>query len=240
MDDASFDRLWGAIDAECRDLGVSVVTGHTARYAGCSFPWVGAATGMAVGDPEELVRPDGARPGDDLVVTNGPAVEAVGLFATLFPGAVADAGAPLSTARERLDDTGAVRDALVAAAAGEVTAMHDATEGGLLGALEEVTESAGVGAKIDAAAVPRLPGVAATCEALGMNLWRATTSGTLVIAVDPEDTAAVLEAVRERGTAAAAIGSVTEGSGLAFEGEPPAEDGEGSWAVYERLLDASG
>ena len=50
MTDGEFDRLWAAVDAECRDLGVSVVTGHTARYPGASYPWVGAATAMAVGD----------------------------------------------------------------------------------------------------------------------------------------------------------------------------------------------
>ena len=42
MTDEEFGRLWEAVDAECRALGVSVVTGHTARYPGAEFPWVGA------------------------------------------------------------------------------------------------------------------------------------------------------------------------------------------------------
>ena len=69
MSNEEFAAVWRTIDEEARDLGTSVVAGHTARYAGCSYPWVGGATVMAVGDPEEIVRPDGARPGDDLVVT---------------------------------------------------------------------------------------------------------------------------------------------------------------------------
>ncbi|MFC6726965.1 AIR synthase related protein, partial [Halobium palmae] len=44
MTDEEFAEVWGAIDDECRDLGVSVVTGHTARYAGVSYSWVGGAT----------------------------------------------------------------------------------------------------------------------------------------------------------------------------------------------------
>jgi len=32
-----------------------------------------ALTGLGVGDHEDIVRPDGARPGDDIVVTTGPA-----------------------------------------------------------------------------------------------------------------------------------------------------------------------
>ena len=240
MGDDEFDRFWGAIDAECEDLGVSVVTGHTARYAECSFPWVGAATGIAVGDPETIVRPDGARPGDDVLVTKGPAVEAVGLLTTLFPDAVGLSGAALETAQARLDDVGAVRDALVAAASGEVTAMHDATEGGLFGAFAETADSAGVRLSIERDAVPWLDGVETACETLGMDPWRATTSGTLVIAVDPADTDAVIGALRGRGTVVERVGRVEAGTGVSVDGErlgPP--EGDSSWAIYERLRDAT-
>ncbi len=237
ISDAEFDRLWAGIDAECRDLGTAVVTGHTARYTGSSFPWVGAATGFAIGDPDEVIRPDGARPGDDLVVTKGPAVEAVGLLTTLFPDLIELPAPALTTAQSRLDDVGAVRDALTAAAAANVTAMHDATEGGLLGAFHEVAASAGVRLSIDTDSVPRLPGVDIACKALDMDPWRATTSGTLVIAVDPDDTNAVLGALGDRGTPVAVVGSVESGTGVELDGgefEPPS--GDASWPVYERLL----
>ena len=236
MTDAEFATLWEAIHRECRALGVAVVTGHTARYAGCSFPWVGAATAIAVGDPDDIVRPDGARPGDDLLVTNGPAVEAVGLLSTLFPDAVP--GKVRETAQRRLDDVGAVRDALAAAEAGRVTAMHDATEGGLLGALHEVAEGAGVRLVVESDSVPVLPAVLDTADALGMDPWRATTSGTLVIAVDPGDTDAVVGALERRQTAVEIVGRVERGTGVVLDGEasePPSADS--SWEVYERLLE---
>lgn len=238
--DAEFDRLWDAIDAKCRNLGISVVTGHTARYADASFPWIGAATGIAVGDPEAIVRPDSACSGDDLLVTNGPAVEAVGLLTALFPDTVPLSGTELETAQSRLDDVGVVRDALVAAAAGEVTAMHDATEGGLFGAFDEMAETAGVRFAIDTDAVPWLPGVETACEALEMDPWRATTSGTLVIAVDPADTDVVVETLREQETTVARVGRVEAGSGVELEdGTFESPDGDSSWPVYERLLEAS-
>ena len=241
MTDGEFDRLWAAVDAECRDLGVSIVTGHTARYPGASYPWVGAATAMAVGAHDDVVRPDGARPGDDLLVTKGPAVEAVGLLSTLFPEAVPLEGEALSTAQARLDEASCVRDAVAAAAAGEVTAMHDATEGGLLGALHEMSEAAGVRLAVDADAVPLRPGVETACEALEMDPWQATTSGTLLIAVDPADTDAVVDALEMRETPVGVAGRVEAGSGVVVDGADAAEpDGDSSWAVYERLLAASG
>ncbi|MFC6725964.1 AIR synthase related protein, partial [Halobium palmae] len=53
--DEQFRTLWETFDREARDLGVSVVTGHTARYAGCNYPMVGGATALAVGDPDDVV-----------------------------------------------------------------------------------------------------------------------------------------------------------------------------------------
>ncbi|MFB6220354.1 MAG: AIR synthase-related protein [Halolamina sp.] len=234
-----FDALWSAIDAECRALGTNIVTGHTAQYPGASFPWVGAATAMAVCEPGSVVRPDGARPGDRLLVTRGPAVETTGLFASLYPEALGERGLDASTvaaAAERLEEVRLVRDAVAAADAGDVSAMHDATEGGLLGAFCEMAGSAGVRFEVSTEDVPLRPGVEAVCDALGIDPWKATTSGTLVIAVGPEDTEAVRSALEARGTPVGVAGEVVPGDGVAFRGEewsePPRDP---SWDAYAEL-----
>lgn len=238
MTDEQFGAVWEAIDRECRDLGVEVVTGHTARYEGCSFPWVGHGTALAVGTHEEIIFPDGAEPGDEILVTKGPAVESVGLLTTLFPDQVALDESDLATAQARLDETGAVRDAMTIAATGRVKAMHDATEGGLVGAFHEMASSAGVQFRIDTDEIPVRPGVHTAADALGMDPWRATSSGTLVIAVDPDDTEAVLDALNAQGTPAGVAGRVAAGKGVVVDGtatDPPA--GDASWPLYERLLE---
>lgn len=239
LSDDEFATVWGAIHDECADLGVDIVTGHTARYAGCSFPWVGAATALAVGDHDALIRPDGARPGDDLVVTTGPAVEAASLFASLFPERIDCDPGVVDRVAARLDDLDGVRDALAAADTGGVTAIHDVTEGGLLGALHEMAGGAGVRFDVDADRVPTDSDVLTLCETLGMEPWTATSSGSLLIAVDPASTESVLRALRDRDTSASVIGRVESGSGVVRDGkstEPPA--GDSSWPVYETLLDA--
>ena len=53
---------WRGLADYAEELGVAVVAGHTARYAGIDTSWVGAATALGVGDFEDLIRPDGARP----------------------------------------------------------------------------------------------------------------------------------------------------------------------------------
>jgi len=237
--DEQFDALWTGIHEECRALGTSIVTGHTARYPGAELPWVGAATAMAVCDPATVVRPDGARPGDTLLVTRGPAVETTGLFASLYPEALRERGLDASTvaeAAERLEEVRLVRDAVTAAEAGDVSAMHDATEGGLLGAFCEMAGSAGVHFDIDPEDVPVRPGVEAVCEALEVDPWTVTTSGTLVAAVSPEDAEAVRAALEARGTPVGFAGEVVAGSGVSFRGvewtEPPRDP---SWDAYATL-----
>ncbi|QIB75164.1 hydrogenase expression protein [Halogeometricum borinquense] len=241
FEDESFATLWTAMHEEAEDLGVSIVTGHTARYSGCSFPWVGGATALAVGDHEDVIRPDGARVGDDVLVTKGPAVEATGLLTTLFPDQFDLPEATLRAAQSRLDEAECVRDAMTASAVGGVHAMHDATECGLFGALNEVADGAGVQLDISTDEIPIRPGVEETCEFLGMDPWTATTGGTLVLAVDPDSTAAVISALESEGTPVGVAGTVREGSGVTVDGEEvPHPDVDPSWAAYEELMRQSG
>lgn len=233
MTDEAFATVWQTIDSELTDLGASVVTGHTARYEGCSYPWIGGMTAFAVGDPAEIIRPDGTQPGDRILITNGPGVEAVGLLTTLFGEQMDLPEETLAMAKERLADARTVRDAITAAAAGPVTAMHDATECGLQGALGELAMSANLRLDIDQSTVPMRPGVKDVCSYLDMNPWHASSSGTLLLTAPPAAAETVREAIEDRGTICSIIGTATTGSGVYFDGEQverPTVDP--SWAVY--------
>ncbi len=116
---------------------------------------------LGVGPHEDIVRPDGARPGDKLVVGTGPGAEVTGLFATLFPTQIGLSPDRTATAQERLADTALVEDAMAATNAGNVMAMHDATEGGITGALIEMADGAGVRFDVDSDAMPLADGVGA-------------------------------------------------------------------------------
>ena len=255
MDESEFASFWDGLTAECADLGVAVVTGHTAQYPAASYPWVGATTVFGVGDHDDVIRPDGARPGDDLVVTEGPAVETAGLLATLFPAEFDTLGAEtVADAQACLDRTGVTRDARAAVeaaraehgtggAAGDATdapiaAMHDATEGGLRGALCETAAASGVRLDVDHERVPTDPAALAVTDHLGIDPWACTTAGSLLLSVDPAATETVVSALTDRGTPAAAAGTVREGSGVYVDGErvqPPEEDP--SWAAWAALAD---
>lgn len=228
--------LWRGIDAHARELGVSITAGHTGRYPGVESSWIGSGTAFGVGDSDDIVRPDGARAGDALVISTGPAAEVAGLFSTLYPGQLGLDPETVATAQERVADIPAVTDALAAHEAGRVTAMHDATEGGIAAGLNEMADGAGVHFEIDPDAVPMAAGVEAVCDAIDVDPWHVTSCGTLLIAVESGDAPDVVAALEERGTPAAVVGQVTEGNGVYANGErvePPESDP--SWAAGERL-----
>jgi len=236
FDDESLAAVWRGIAAQAREFGVGIVADHAGRYPGVGSSWVGGATAVGVGAPSDVVRPDGARPGDALVVSTGPAAEVAGLFATLYPERLGLPAETVAVAQERVDDIPAVGDALAAHDAGRVTAMHDATEGGLAGGLVEMATGAGVRFELERDAVPVADGVRAVCEAIDVDPWHVTSCGTLLIAVDPADADDVVAALAARGTAAAVVGTVEAGRGVVVDGEhvqPP--DRDPSWAAASRL-----
>lgn len=229
-----FETVWTTMDAEATDLGVSVVTGHTARYEGCNYPMVGGGTALAVGDHEDLIRPDGAQVGDRIVITKGPAVEATGLLSIQFESLMREQldRETVDRANERFYDMSPVRDALTAANAGPVTAMHDATECGVYGGLYELARAAGVGLDVDRSAIPVRPGVEETCAFFDIDPWSSISEGTLITSIRPEGVDSVLDALEAEGIPAADIGSVEAGSGVVVNDEPIEHPGEDPfWAA---------
>jgi hydrogenase expression/formation protein HypE len=85
MTSAQLEIMWQTMHRECEKLGISVITGHTGRYENCHYPMVGGATIIGVGDIDKYVTPRLARAGDKIIITKGPAIEASGIFATMFP-----------------------------------------------------------------------------------------------------------------------------------------------------------
>jgi hydrogenase maturation factor len=216
--DDELTALWDAFHRACEGIGIAVVTGHTARYDGCTWPMVGGAACMASGPEDRYVTPEMARVGDRVIVTKGAAIEATALFAATFPDRLARGVGddPVKAADALFEQMTVVPDATVAREFGlrgdGVTSMHDATEGGVLGGLAEVAEASGVGMRVDLAAIPVRPEVAAVCEHTGMDPYAAISEGTLIATVVPRRAEGFVAALANAGIDAADVGEVTDGS----------------------------
>jgi len=100
--------------------------------------------------------------------------------------------------------------AMIAAGGNSVHALRDPTRGGLVAAVVEIARAAGVGVELDEARIPVPEAVASACSFLGLDPLQVANEGKIVAFVAPEDSDAVLAAMRARpeGSHAAVIGRV--------------------------------
>lgn len=216
--------LLAQVRRACRRLDVALCGGHTEITEAVTRPvLVGCLLGLC--PTGRLVTTAGAKVGDALLLTKGIPIEAVSVLARARAAELRLRYSDRFVARCRrfLDDPGIsiLREARLALACGGVHAMHDPTEGGLSGALYELVEAAGVGLRIDEAAVPILPEGARLCADLGLHPWGSLASGSLLICADPRRETAIRLRLNRAGIAAARIGTVVpakQGVRLAAEG----------------------
>jgi hydrogenase maturation factor len=206
------DEIFDQITQTCQQFDIALVGGHTEITHGLDRPVV---AGFMLGevDAKDLVRPDGAQPGDVLLLTKGIAIEGSAIIAREKGDALDGVDhSLLARSRAFLREPGIsiVRDAAVATSAGDVHAMHDPTEGGVATGLLEMAQAAQVGMVVDEAAIPVFPETAALCAWLDLDPLGLIASGALLLAVAPGDTDAVQAALKEQGITAARIGRVVE------------------------------
>ncbi|MDP9296963.1 MAG: AIR synthase family protein, partial [Actinomycetota bacterium] len=217
ISDEDLTSLWDAYSRACAELGIAVVTGHTARYDGCAWPMVGGAVCAAIGPEDAYVTPTMARTGDAIVVTKGAGIEATALFAATFPERLAEAlGADVVRAADALfERMTVVPEARVAASFGlrerGVTSMHDATEGGVVGGLTEVATASEVGLRVDLDAIPVPSEARAVCDHVGIDPLISISEGTLIATVVPGRADEFVAVLEEEGIDAAIIGEIAPG-----------------------------
>lgn len=244
MSDKKFEEYWSAFHEACAELGVAILGGHTGRYVGCDYTVIGGGVMMALAPENQYLSSNMSKPGDLLVMTKGVAIAATGILSRVFPETIKKAyGATfLERAQAYFSRFSVVEDALTAASTGlrenGVTSMHDVTEGGLLGALYELSEAAGNGLEIDLAEVIVTEEAKRVCDLFEIDPYTTLSEGTLIITVKSEKAEKVLQALKSKGIRSAVIGKVTnaqEGRWIKRKGDREAlkkPSGDPYWEAY--------
>jgi hydrogenase expression/formation protein HypE len=214
--------IFRQITEACESLNIELVGGHTEITLGLARPVVsGSMLGQV--ERERLVRPDGASPGDVLILTKGIAIEGTSVLAREAGDRMHSMGASsrqLAEARRYLTEPGisVVRDAVAVCDAVSVRAMHDPTEGGLATALYEMAEGSGLGILVREQDIEVLPATGRLCAAAGLDPLGLLASGALLVAVSEYDESNALRALGEAGVPARNIGSFTSEKRVIMEG----------------------
>ena len=211
--DEQFNEIWDVIHGECEKYGIEVVTGHTARYAGVSFPMVGGVTLMGVGD--KYITTENASPGDVIIMARSCGLEASIILAYTFPEYVREklGNNTLKAIQNKFYTMTCVPEELMAIDYGigdRITSMHDATEGGLLNSVYEIGYASGNGVTIKYNGIIIDNDIAAICSLFNINPMRSISEGTLLLTVKPEYANEFTEMLRKNGVNASIIGEVTE------------------------------
>ncbi len=195
----------------CRSLGVTLCGGHTEITTGLQRPIV---VGQMLGEVEKskLIRKDSQRPGDLVILTRGVALEGTAILARAKRAELERKLGPsvVQRAKRLLFDPGisVVRDATLAVRWGEIHAMHDPTEGGLLAGLDEIARAGRVGLRVWREEIPVLAETRAFSQVLRFDPLGLIASGALLIVATAESAPRLLRAYGRRGTPATVIGEV--------------------------------
>jgi hydrogenase maturation factor len=189
-------------------VGVEIVGGHSEVTAGIDRTIV-TMTAIGRAPKNGYVTSSDARPGDALVMTKAAGLEGTAILATdhadFFTERVGEE--TVQTAQRFLDEISVLPEGRLAIVAG-ATAMHDATEGGVITACLEMATASGIGVELFPGRVPVRPQTRAICEVVGIDPLGLISSGAMLIATaEPKR---LLTALAEGGIEAAEVGRFTD------------------------------
>jgi hydrogenase expression/formation protein HypE len=206
-----FKVIVDSIHRTAESLEIAIVGGHTGFYPGLASPIIGGITVFAFARKGEYVTPAGARPGDAVILTKGPAIETAGLLAALREKELRkkNPAALVRKARALCSEISVVRDCMEAMKAGGVTAMHDATEGGVIGGLFEIANASRVGLEADENLMVYPDEVRMVCETFRIDPMSAIAEGSLLLTAEKDFAPKIIRKLGRAGIAASVIGRVT-------------------------------
>ena len=217
-------------------LNVEILGGHSEITLGIEQPII-VTTAIGRCGRHRILGASGCEAGDSLLMTKAAGLEGTAILATdLSERLEGSVGAEvLKRAQSFVNEISVVEEGLSAAGSG-ASGLHDATEGGIIGAAWEMAEASGLGLTLQSDRVPIRPETLAICSKLSVDPLRLIASGTMLVASpEPERTASALT---ERGIATSEIGhfhSDGDRKLITPEGplplEPPARDE--IWRILE-------
>jgi hydrogenase maturation factor len=209
-DSSLVDVVMKQVDKAAKQIGVSVVGGHTEVTPGLKRPIL-AGYMAGIVEKGKFITSSGARPGDHVIMTKSAGIEGTAVLASDYRARIrkkagADLVARAAVLRQRLS---VVQDALIAVETGGVRAMHDPTEGGLLQGIWELAEASKLGFVIYESVIPVLPETKRVCTIFDVNPLRLMSSGCLLIAADRRKSDLIVQRLKRKRIPAQIIGRFT-------------------------------
>ncbi len=198
------------MNAAAKDLGIAIVGGHCESTMGLTNPIVVGCI-MGLTEKGHYVTAGGAKPGDKLILTKSAGIEGTAILACDREQELKKAMSPmeLQKAKDFCNQISIVKDALTACKTGGVHAMHDPTEGGVVGGIHEIADASGLGVKVKQEAITVRPETTKICRHFEIDPLQLISSGALLISAEAKNAKEILRNLELQQIQASIIGEFT-------------------------------
>lgn len=245
-----FREYWTYIDRFCGDLGVAITGGHTGQIEGQNSTISGGGTMLLTAPLDRIINSKGADPGDLIIVTKEAALTSTSLLAMSFPRTVFnELGEEIHKAAcDNFYQTSVLPEALLAMQVlephHELKAMHDVTEGGILGAVLEMAAASGCCVKVNHEALPLGEAPSRIARLFDIDPRFCVGAGSMIMAVKPGREDILLRHLGASKIRATVVGEFTSresGNVLVERGKPKPLSFSGRdpyWAAFFKAYNA--
>ncbi len=214
-------------------MKVEIIGGHTEITPSVNKPViVSTAIGKSC-DTESRRTP---QENDVIIMTKYAGMEGTGIIASDLEEQIKEVCSEdeIKEAKELLEDISVIEDGVIAWENGAI-AMHDVTEGGILGAVWEMCEKDDVGCTLDVDKIPVSDVTLTICENFNIEYLKLISSGCMLIISPEENKEEIITGLENRSIKATEIGKIQDkkfGIMMAEKGksnvykviEPPSSD----------------
>ena len=212
------EHIMGQAAETAAELKVEIIGGHTEITPAVKQPViVSTAIGKMVAGTSQ--SGNDIKTGDLVMMTKSVGLEGTVIIAWDYKDRIAEAvdgdgerlvsDEEIAKAQSFLDMVSVVKEGIAAGKVG-THGMHDITEGGILGAVWEMCQIAGMGAELQEEAIPIRPETEKICRIFDINPLRLISSGSMVIIAAPEKKAEMEAAMAEAEVEITTIGVIKE------------------------------
>ena len=208
-----FNAYWSEIDQLCDNLDIAITGGHTGQVPGQESTISGGGTMFLSAPKGKIMTSNHCQAGDVIIATKSAALSSSSLLSRAFPTKVTkELGEDIQHKAANnfwklsvLEESQAAVKLLTPN--DDLHAMHDVTEGGVLGAIDEMAQASGLGFDINADVIPVEGETQQIAELFNIDPLCSVGAGCMLMAVSPESVELLIEGLNKEGIRATAIGS---------------------------------
>jgi len=204
-----YKKYWNHIHRYCEQIGIAITGGHTGFVEGQNSTISGGGTFITIAPKDKVLLSKYAKAGDSILVTKSCGISSAAILAMSFPQMVKNKTGQFiyEQACASFYHTSSLSEALTIRESDQgVTAMHDVTEGGVLGAIYELASASGNGAFIHYDALPVHDIQAQVCKLFSLDPRSCIGAGSMIITCTPTAVKSIIDRLTAKNIACTEVG----------------------------------